>query len=105
MPQKKTLDSAAYTCMLSILSTSLPQFQFSLSGVTLVYLSQWGKRPDWGLWPIPQGGGRAVAPSKTPLIMLKMSAWTAGQLKPGFWASNSWMNSWQNICLRLAEAV
>jgi hypothetical protein len=41
MPQKDTLDRAAYTCMLVSYRRLSPQFQFSLSGVTLVYLSQW----------------------------------------------------------------
>ncbi len=41
MPQKDTLDRAAYTCMLISYRRLLSQFQFSLSGVTLVYLSQW----------------------------------------------------------------
>ncbi len=40
MPQKDTLDRAAYTCMLVSYRRLSPQFQFSLSGVTLVYLSQ-----------------------------------------------------------------
>ncbi len=40
MPQKETLDRAAYTCMLVSYRRLSPQFQFSLSGVTLVYLSQ-----------------------------------------------------------------
>ncbi len=40
MPQKDTLDSATYTCMLVSYRRLSPQFQFSLSGVTLVYLSQ-----------------------------------------------------------------
>jgi hypothetical protein len=37
MPQKETLDRAAYTCMLVSYRRLPPQFQFSLSGVTLVY--------------------------------------------------------------------
>ncbi len=41
MPQKDTLDRAAYTCMLVSYRRLSPQFQFSLSGVTLVYLYQW----------------------------------------------------------------
>ncbi len=41
MPQKDTLDRSAYTCMLVSYRRFSPQFQFSLSGVTLVYLSQW----------------------------------------------------------------
>jgi hypothetical protein len=41
MPQKDTLDRAAYTCMLVSYQRLSAQFQFSLSGVTLVYLSQW----------------------------------------------------------------
>jgi hypothetical protein len=36
-----SLDSAAYTCMLVSYRRLSPLFQFSLSGVTLVYLSQW----------------------------------------------------------------
>ncbi len=36
MPQKDTLDSAAYTCMLVSYRRLSPEFQFSLSGVTLV---------------------------------------------------------------------
>ncbi len=40
MPQKDTLDRAAYTCMLVSYRRHSSQFQFSLSGVTLVYLSQ-----------------------------------------------------------------
>jgi hypothetical protein len=40
MPQKDTLDRAAYTCMLVSYRRLSPPFQFSLSGVTLVYLSQ-----------------------------------------------------------------
>ncbi len=39
MPQKDTQDSAAYTCMLVSYRRLSPQFQFSLSDVTLVYLS------------------------------------------------------------------
>ncbi len=35
------LDSAAYTCMLISYRRLSPLFQFSLPGVTLVYLSQW----------------------------------------------------------------
>ncbi len=42
MPQKETLDRAAYTCMLVSYRRLSSQFQFSLSGVTLLYLSQWG---------------------------------------------------------------
>ncbi len=41
MPQKDTLDSAAYTCMLVSYRRLSPQFQFSLSIATFVYLSQW----------------------------------------------------------------
>ncbi len=41
MPQKDTLDRAAYTCMLVSYRRLSSQFQFSLSSVTLVYLSQW----------------------------------------------------------------
>jgi hypothetical protein len=41
MPQKDTVDRAAYNCMLISYRRLSPQFQFSLSGVTLVYLSQW----------------------------------------------------------------
>ncbi len=40
MPQKDTLDRAAYTCLLVSYRRLSPQLQFSLSGVTLVYLSQ-----------------------------------------------------------------
>ncbi len=36
-PQKDTLDRAAYTCMLVSYRRLSSQFQFSLSGVTLVY--------------------------------------------------------------------
>ena len=53
MPQKETLDRAAYTCMLVSYRRLPPQFQFSLSGVTLVYLSQWYARP-----PRPGAGMR-----------------------------------------------
>ncbi len=42
MPQKETLDIAAYTCLLVFYRRLSPLFQFSLSAVTLVYLSQWG---------------------------------------------------------------
>ena len=44
MPQKETLDRAAYTCMLVLVSYRRlpPQFQFSLSGVTLVYCISMG---------------------------------------------------------------
>ncbi len=38
MPQKDTLDRAAYNYMLVSYQRLSPQFQFSLSGVTLVYL-------------------------------------------------------------------
>ncbi len=38
-----TLDSTAYTCMLISYRRVPPHFQFSLSGVTLVYLSQWDR--------------------------------------------------------------
>ncbi len=41
MPQKETLDKAAYTCLLVFYRRLSPLFQFSLSAVTLVYLSQW----------------------------------------------------------------
>jgi hypothetical protein len=51
MPQKDTLDRAAYTCMLVSYRRLSPQFHFSLSGVTLVYLSQWCKS-FWGLYNI-----------------------------------------------------
>ncbi len=44
MPQKETLDRAAYTCMLVSYRRLSPQFQFFLSGVTLVYLSQWHRQ-------------------------------------------------------------
>jgi hypothetical protein len=40
MPQKETLDKAAYTCLLVSYQRLSAQFQFSLSAVTLVYLSQ-----------------------------------------------------------------
>ncbi len=42
MPQKETLDRAAYTCMLVSYRRLPPQFQFSLSGVTLVYCISMG---------------------------------------------------------------
>ncbi len=45
MPQKDTLERAAYTCMLLSYRRLSSQFQFSLSGVTLVYLSQWPYTP------------------------------------------------------------
>jgi hypothetical protein len=41
MPQKDTLDRAAYTCMLVSYRRLSPQFQFSPSAVTLYYLSLW----------------------------------------------------------------
>jgi hypothetical protein len=41
MPQKETLDKAAYTCLLVSFRRLSAQFQFSLSAVTLGYLSQW----------------------------------------------------------------
>ncbi len=41
MPQKETLDKAAFTCLLVFYQCLSPLFQFSLSAVTLVYLSQW----------------------------------------------------------------
>jgi hypothetical protein len=41
MPQKETLDKAAYTCLLVSYRRISAQFQFSLSAVTLGYLSQW----------------------------------------------------------------
>ncbi len=53
MPQKDTLDRAAYTCMLVSYRRLLSEFQFSLSGVTLVYLSQWSKSTSQRL---EQGG-------------------------------------------------
>jgi hypothetical protein len=37
------VDIAAYTCMLVSYRRLSPQFQFSLSSVTLVYLSQWSQ--------------------------------------------------------------
>jgi hypothetical protein len=40
MPQKETLDKAAYTCLIVFYRRLSPLFQFSLSAVTLVYLSQ-----------------------------------------------------------------
>jgi hypothetical protein len=43
MLQKETLDKAAYTCLLVFYRRLLPLFQFSLSAVTLLYLSQWGE--------------------------------------------------------------
>ena len=43
MPQKETLDKAAYTCLLVFYRRLSPLFQFSLPGVTLVYLSQWDR--------------------------------------------------------------
>ncbi len=39
MPQKDTLDDVAYTCVLVSYHRHSPQFQFSLSAVTLKYLS------------------------------------------------------------------
>ncbi len=42
MPQKDTLDDVAYTCMLVSYHRHSPQFQFSLSAVTLWYLPQPG---------------------------------------------------------------
>jgi hypothetical protein len=45
MPQKETLDKAAYTCLLLVSYRRLSaQFQFSLSADTLGYLSQWYPR-------------------------------------------------------------
>jgi hypothetical protein len=49
MPQKETLDKAAYTCLLVFYRRLPPLFQFSLPAVTLVYLSQW-------IYPERQGG-------------------------------------------------
>ena len=43
MPLKDTLDDVAYTCVLVSYHRLSPQFQFSLSAATLVYLSQWRK--------------------------------------------------------------
>jgi hypothetical protein len=40
MPQKETLDKAAYTCLLVSYQRLSAQFQFSLSADTLGYLSQ-----------------------------------------------------------------
>jgi hypothetical protein len=37
------LDSAAYTCMLVSYQRLSLLFQFSVSAVTIVYLSQWGR--------------------------------------------------------------
>jgi hypothetical protein len=39
MPQKETLDKAAYTCLLVFYRRLSPLFQFSLSAVTLVSIS------------------------------------------------------------------
>jgi hypothetical protein len=41
MPQKETLDKAAYTCLLVSYRRLSAQFQLSLSADTLEYLSQW----------------------------------------------------------------
>jgi hypothetical protein len=41
MPQKETLDKAAYTCLLVSYRRLSAQFQLSLSAETLGYLSQW----------------------------------------------------------------
>ncbi len=41
MPQKEILDKTAYTSSLVFYGRLSPLFQFSLSAVTLVYLSQW----------------------------------------------------------------
>jgi hypothetical protein len=41
MPQKKTLDKAAYTCLLVSYQRLSAQFQSSLSAVTLGYLNGW----------------------------------------------------------------
>ncbi len=41
---KDTLDDVAYTCVLVSYHPHSPQFQFSLSAVTLQYLSQWVKQ-------------------------------------------------------------
>ncbi len=46
MPQKDTLDRAAYTCMLVSYRRLSSQFQFSLSGVTLVYCISMITTPD-----------------------------------------------------------
>jgi hypothetical protein len=43
MIQKETLDKAVHTCLLVSYQRLSAQFQFSLSAVTLVYLSQWYK--------------------------------------------------------------
>jgi len=66
MPQKDTLDRAAYTCMLISYRRLSSQFQFSLSGVTLVYcismvpptqhpIQREAKRLDRR--PVPKDGG------------------------------------------------
>jgi hypothetical protein len=44
MPQKETLDKAAYTFLLISYRRLSAQFQFSLSADTLEYLSQWSIR-------------------------------------------------------------
>jgi hypothetical protein len=46
MPQKETLDKAAYTCLLVSYRRLSAQFQFSLSADTLGYLSQWSHLPS-----------------------------------------------------------
>jgi hypothetical protein len=46
VPQKETLDKAAYICLLVFYRCLSPLFQFSLSAVTLLYLSQWVRLPD-----------------------------------------------------------
>jgi hypothetical protein len=50
------MDSAVYTCMLISYRRLSPQFQFSLSAVTLVYvyLSQWSPLPP------PQSGHKTI---------------------------------------------
>ncbi len=47
MPQKDTLDDVAYACVLVSYHRLSLQFQFSLSVVTLYYLSQWFAQINW----------------------------------------------------------
>jgi hypothetical protein len=56
MPQKDTLDRVVYTCMLVSYRRLSPQFQFSLSGVTQVYLSQWLKLRQMGTHGVQMRG-------------------------------------------------
>ena len=51
MPQKETLDKAAYTCLLVSYRRLSAQFKFSLSAVTLGYLSQWLKHTQGSYSP------------------------------------------------------